>query len=226
MRIIVKTLFLLFLLPYPLCFGEISVIPVVLSIKPHEHFTKVEVSNSGTIERHFHAQLKSWSQVDGKDTYEDVNDWTISPAIFSIAPTKTQLIRLGPKQKKIDHKEQSFRLFLEEIPLQGGGEKGKIKMIFNISLPVFLETEQKTNEKPHIQINGTTLTITNPTAHHISLGLLKNGSKEISLPGYILPGQTRTFPNLKYSLSSEWTLTYGYLGDVHHLNLGAYTSPR
>lgn len=199
--------------------GDIGVSPVVLILTPENRFVKTEITNSRGYKSHFHGRLKSWRQVDGEDVYQEVTDWTISPTIFSIDPGRTQLIRLAPKNRQSLNEEQSFRLFLEEIPEQGRSRSGQIKMILRVTLPVFIGAKEQTNKKPIIKLGNDELVIQNPNNHHIALGTMSQNSKQIPLSGYVLPGQTRKIPNFKASGLSGWELTYGYLGEIHNLKL-------
>lgn len=201
------------------CLSNVNVAPVVLTLRPHENFVKVELTNTLPHKRHYHASLKSWSQVNGKEVYKDVSNWVISPPIFSIEPLGKQLIRLAPSTKITAETETSFRLFLTEIPDHNNLQNGQIKMILNISLPVFIESSSSTKHVPKINIKGSQVTIHNPNNHHIALGHITSNNSNIPIFGYVLAGQTKKFNNID-GISKGAILNYGYMGERQQINLG------
>lgn len=200
--------------------ANINIMPIMLTLKPTDSYVKVEISNPTSQQRSFHGRVKKWIQVDGQEIYQDVSDWIVSPTIFTIGPGKTQLIRLAPKNRISSSHEGSFRFVLMEIPNKMRVNVGQVKMIFNIILPLFIETNSPSQDLPKIERDGHDLILYNPNNHHLDLAHMSKGKEKVNFHGYLLPGERKKLPLSNNMALEGWTLHYGYLGKSRQMVIG------
>jgi fimbrial chaperone protein len=191
--------------------AQINISPVLLSLKPQDKLTKIELTNSSNHQRHFQVTIHQWNQTEEKESLVEVQDWVISPAIFTIEPGKTQLVRFAPQVKTSQNQEQSFRVFFDEIPDRSSTAKGQVTMKLRISVPLFIESDQKSQLPLNVRFEKNSLCVFNPNNHHVELAYLSQGSTKIPLPGYVLSQKSRKFPLKPMDINQKWQLTFGYL---------------
>ena len=92
----------------------------------------VSVNNSADVAVTIQAQAFTWTQPDGKDTYEETRGFIISPPIFTLPPGGKQVVRVAMRPAPPTSVEQSFRLVFREIPQ--AEEAVSAGPIFRISL--------------------------------------------------------------------------------------------
>lgn len=191
-------------------YAGVTLIPVILTVNPQETITTLEVINTGKTSLSYQLDVHEWDkQALGKIGEKD-QSWIISPKIITIAPGKSQLVRLAAKSPNTSETELTKRLMLRQIK-QKTSESDAISIQTNMSLPIFIEGLVRTQEKPLVVSTGNTLIIKNPNAHHMSLGALKYKDKTINVGGYILANTQKT-------VSLPFTPTKG----LCHLNYELY----
>jgi len=96
--------------------------------------------------------LFKWTQdEEGKDKYEKSNDIIFYPKIFRLGAKENKIVRIGTK-KKPGNTEQTYRLYLEEIPIEENkGEEAEpeaetqkmgFKMHLRYGIPIFISPEK------------------------------------------------------------------------------------
>ena len=90
--------------------------PMRVDLTPLAPTAVLNVNNSG--ERPVTIQVRSytWAQPKGNDVYEETRGFIISPAIFTIAPGATQLVRIAQRARPAADVERAYRLVVAEIP--------------------------------------------------------------------------------------------------------------
>ena len=121
-------------LPQPAWAGSFSVNPVQISLPDGERTASLLIKNSGAVPVSIDAQALDWTQVGGIDRYGPTTDVIVSPPIFSIAPGKSQIVRVGLKTRVAGH---AYRVILEEIPRQEQ-IPGEVQVRLRLNLPVYL----------------------------------------------------------------------------------------
>jgi fimbrial chaperone protein len=76
----------------------------------------VNINNSADNPVTIQAQAFTWTQPDGKDTYEETRGFIISPPIFTVPPGGKQIVRIAMRGTQAGTVERSFRLVFREIP--------------------------------------------------------------------------------------------------------------
>jgi fimbrial chaperone protein len=92
----------------------------------------ITVNNSGDKAVTIQGQAFTWTQPQGKDTYEETRAFIISPPIFTLPPGAKQIVRVALRGSAPSKEEQAFRLVFREVPQ---AEEAAVEgPIFRISL--------------------------------------------------------------------------------------------
>lgn len=183
---------------------EIS--PVKLSLSSQQPVTVMSIKNKGRDSKLVQIELRLWEQNDGLDVYSASRDLLASPPIFELAPGQTQMVRVGLRQDEPFQYEKSYRLFVQEVPLQARQAK-QLNMALRFSIPVFVAPVNNDVErssiswKAHIGSSGSLhLTALNSGGRHAKISELSlNRTDENGLPHkvkglfYLLPGAKRSW---------------------------------
>lgn len=121
-----------------------------------------------------------------------------SPKTVVLLPKQDKIIRIMVTDNEKAQKDYSYRLIITQLPASEGALKSSsIKLLFKISLPVFVYQVAMDNiEKMKITTtlsseNGKTyLSIKNNDLQHIQIQSIESGDKTASLNHYVLPGNT------------------------------------
>ena len=95
-----------------------------------------------------------WSQKDGQEVYEPSKDILISPRVFNIAPAGSQIVRIALRNRQDFPVEQTYRLFVKEIPSEKPLEEGGVRVALQMNIPVHIvpaKIERKPLEFKYIQ---------------------------------------------------------------------------
>lgn len=148
-------------------------------------------------------QPVSWSQSNGDEVHERTADLIVTPALFTIAPRSSQVVRVGLRRPVDSSSEISYRLSLQEIAGQNQNTAASLRMLLRIVLPVFVKPPGATAAKLSWEAqlsadNLLTVRTQNEGNAHIQIygyKLLYADSKQPfaaqSTPAYVLPGQGR-----------------------------------
>jgi fimbrial chaperone protein len=84
-------------------------------------------------------QPVAWAQADGQDTTTPTSELIATPPLFTLPAQSSQIVRLGlRKPDPLISKEQTFRVFLQEVPSPSKpGDQG-VTMALRLSIPVFV----------------------------------------------------------------------------------------
>jgi len=147
----------------------------------------------------------AWSQEKQHDTFQPSNDIVVNPPIFTIAPGKTQFIRIGLRHPLKSNHELAYRLFMTEVPQAHAvtAQSGQLNVVLRLSVPIFVSPQTATiptlrwtaasNEDNTIKITATN---TGNVHYQIKSLELTDSQRSRLLAketqgAYILPGQSR-----------------------------------
>jgi fimbrial chaperone protein len=184
----------------------------------------VTLSNRGDTAMVLQLQLMRWSAEEGPTHYEPSNDLLATPPIMSIAPGKSQIVRVGLRKAAASRDELSYRLFIEEVPppMQPGYQG--LQMALRVSVPVFVQPEHAVQPLLRWSIvkdggRPVALRVSNEGNGHARLLdvqlRLADGEREVALreaKGYLLPGQ-----------SNQWRLAPEHVQGVDRWHVRATT---
>lgn len=123
--------------------ASLSVTPIRIFLTPENPVISLEVENQGQVPMLVQSETLTWKQVDYKSVYAATTDLIISPPIFEVAAGATQIVRLTVNGVESVLSEETFRVFLTEVPL-GKKETADsqaslaIQVNLRLGLPVFV----------------------------------------------------------------------------------------
>lgn len=192
--------------------ADISVTPVGIGLAAGRDRVAVHVANQGQEAVVMQVEAVAWSQVDGQDRYAPSRDLLVNPPLFSLAPGRTQVLRVGLRRPPDGEREQAYRLLLREVPPPGRvaapeGGQGNVRVLLQIRLPVYVEPARVVHAQAWRGRRGedgrVTLTVTNSgTVHTVvtALYLRPAGAAEGAPPlagsqasAAVFPGHSRSW---------------------------------
>lgn len=119
--------------------GATSITPVIIDV-PSDGRAIVTVRNNSTYPVLYQLSVMDWQVVDGADRYAATQDFIASPPLFTLAPSASQIVRLGYRRSVRQPLEQAYRLVLAEVPGVGptADEGGRVDFAIQYLLPVFV----------------------------------------------------------------------------------------
>lgn len=196
--------------------SSLQVAPTGLALAANQNADVLTLTNSGSEAMRAQVRVFHWTQHDGKDVLEPTRDIVATPAMLSIAPGTSQLVRVV-RLTSPGAMEGSYRVIVSELPPpKKPGAKVGLQFALEYSLPVFLlppATAQAGGYALHARRAGNTLEVSNSGRMHARLSTVSqvgaDGRKTTLFPGllgYVLPGQTMrwTLPPAKDSGTSAF----------------------
>lgn len=124
--------------------GSFSISPIRLDLSSTARSAALTVRNDER-EALVQAEIMLWEQVDGEDRLTPTRDLIVSPAVFTLAPKGSQLVRVALRSAPaVTTRERSFRLILQEVPQSANPEFSGLRIALRLSVPVFVATEGTT----------------------------------------------------------------------------------
>jgi fimbrial chaperone protein len=206
--------------------GSFSISPLRVEFSQRVKTAALTVRNEGDAAVIVQAGTWHWAQQEGTDALTPTRDLLVSPAVFTIQPGGSQLVRVALRREVDPARELSYRLLLDEVPAVAAPEFTGLQVALRLSLPVFVAPTAAAAPAYQWQASRTAegdlaVTLRNEGNAHVQLksfSLVPVGTEGELLqqlaPGYVLPGQART-----------WTLPTGgrQLGGATRLRLSGLT---
>ena len=119
--------------------GSYSIQPVRATLSAVQKVDALTVTNQGTEVANIQLELMRWTQDEkGADVFEPTKDILATPPILAIQPNAKQVIRLGLRRPPATDSEQTYRLFLKELPSPPKEGFTGLKVALNMSIPIFV----------------------------------------------------------------------------------------
>ncbi|MFT3790639.1 MAG: molecular chaperone [Rudaea sp.] len=183
----------------------LQVAPVSLTLAPADKASGLWLTNTG--DNVIHAQVRPyhWIQRDAADQLEPSNGLIVSPPMVEIQPGQKQLIRvirIGAPPAGTNASEDTWRLAIDELPIDVQGKKG-VQFVLHYSVPVFVQPAA--SAAPAAQLrwdllrdgDKAVLQVANSGTGHAQLAALTfvdHAGKRVEISGgllgYVLPGVT------------------------------------
>lgn len=112
--------------------GSFQVNPVNIELPPDRAATSLSIKNTGDVPVSVRVKTYRWTQQKGQDVYSDSSDVIVSPPIFTVPASGTQLVRVGLRTRTAG---AAYRVILEEIPRP---VPGKINIALQLNLPFYV----------------------------------------------------------------------------------------
>jgi fimbrial chaperone protein len=99
--------------------------------------TTLKLRNEGMAPLNAQIRVFRWTQVNGEDKLEPTNDVVASPPIAKLAPKVDYTVRLVRVNKTPVSKEETYRLFVDELPDATNQRNRSVNLLLRYSIPVF-----------------------------------------------------------------------------------------
>lgn len=117
--------------------------PVRVSLAASQQVVALTVSNNGSTPVRVQAQPMRWLAQGEADQYEATDLLLVSPPLFALEPGATQILRVGLRSPRAADREQSYRLYLTEVPGPIGANFQGLAMTLRLGIPIFIQPNVK-----------------------------------------------------------------------------------
>ncbi|MDX2220770.1 MAG: fimbria/pilus periplasmic chaperone [Burkholderiales bacterium] len=185
--------------------GSFQVSPVRIELTPTAPTAAITVRNESATEAVvIQSRPVNWTQQDGKDVYVPSTALIATPPIFTLQPGATQTVRVGLRKAEPGDIQQTFRIYLTEVPPPPKPGFQGLQVSLNIGIPIFIAPKTRTGGEPvwraMVGADGRLeVSATNPANTHVQVlefNLQDGGDSPVATtqePRYILAGQTVTW---------------------------------
>ncbi len=197
--------FCLVALPVTADAGQVRISPLGLSLTPDHRAATLTLRNEAAAPVSLQVRVFSWQQdVDAGMLLGPTMDVALSPAMITLAPGATQLVRVLAR-KPADSGERYYRLLVDELPSSASASRDQIQVLTRYSLPLFLEPRVAGLPKLSLHLQQCQdgrqrLMVSNAGERRARLAdwHLRNGEQVLTgqpgLAGYVLPGSALALP--------------------------------
>jgi fimbrial chaperone protein len=207
--------------------GSFSVNPVRVTLSSKQPVAAITVRNSGSEPAVIQLETSAWSQEQGQDVLVPSTDVLATPPIFTVAPGKTQILRIGLRRPAAGAGESTYRLVLREVP--SSAQTTGLRVALMISMPVFVMPAREVAPKLEWRASRTTdgqirVHATNKGDAHVQLTKIElaEGGKILggrNVADYVLPGNTRSWLLKSASAAADAKIQIRSVTDAGAFNL-------
>lgn len=203
--------------------ASLRVAPTNLELIAPDSAGVLNLTNEAKRPINIQVRVLKWSQVNGVEQLEATTDVVASPPMSKMGPNADYVIRVVRVSKVPLHKEDSYRVIVDELPDPSSARSGMVTLIVRYSIPVFFRSPDAS--APDVSWNltrtggGLILTARNNGDSRFRLsnvtlkqGEVKMGSRS-GLVGYVLGGATMQWPMGSTKSLSGNTVTLQGLSD-------------
>jgi len=235
------TIAALLLAPHAGARSNFTVTPTEVNLSASATSALVTLRNASKLPLRFEVTVFTWSEDErGKMMLNPSPDVTFFPKLVELAGGASRNIRVGINAGLTRDVEQSFRLFIEELPDQSAPKGNAVALRTKIGIPVFVRPAKpvRSAEIAGVSVeNGKVLTRLHNTGNlHISVDTITvtgtGGSaaptfKKEGTGWYVLPGATRIFevPMTAAECKSTTAVAVELIGHAKSLKAASQVSP-
>jgi len=196
----------LLLAPQAALASQFTVTQTEVDLSPSATSALVTLRNNSKVPLRFEVTLVSWSEDEhGQMTLNPSSDVQFFPKLVELAAGASRNIRIGIKAGTARDVEQSFRLFVEELPDQSAPAANAVALRTKIGIPVFVRpaTPSRTAAMDVVSVENVKVLVRvrNTGNLHVSVDTIKvtgtgGSGATFTKEGagwYVLPGATRVF---------------------------------
>lgn len=180
--------------------GGLRVEPILLEVSPPASASTLTLRNDEGSDVNIQIRVFKWSQANGKESLEPTTDVVASPPALKLAPGLDYLVRIVRVSKQTPQAEESYRIFVDQLPAVRTGDQQQVNVLIRQSIPVFFSPPgARPNITWALAYKGTQLVVTaqNTGAKRVrvaSLALRDSAGRTVSfgtgLVGYVLAHAT------------------------------------
>src|SRR5690554_4107395 len=118
----------------------LQISPISIAIPADKKADEVWLRNTSAEVVHAQVRVYHWSQAEGEDVLVPDQHMVASPPMVELQPGQQQLVRLvrvGPLSAPANT-ERTYRLLIDELPIQRSTAKAGLDFVFRYSVPVFV----------------------------------------------------------------------------------------
>lgn len=158
----------------------LQVSPISLSLQARENASGLTLSNSSDEAISAQVRIYQWSQDEKGDQLTPSRGLLASPPMIKLNPGDKQLVRIirakAPPQG-VAAVEDSYRIFVNELPIKSAAQKTGLQFAMSYSLPVFVQPIDIVKTAPQLQWRYSL----QPDGKHITLRVSNSGNAHAKL---------------------------------------------
>jgi fimbrial chaperone protein len=210
--------------------ASLQVEPVLVEVAAPGAASTVTLRNEGATPITAQIRVYRWSQADGQEKLEPTDDVVASPPAATLAPGSKHVVRIVRVARGPAPREESYRLFVDQLPNVAQQRNGSVNLIVRHSIPVFFRAQDPGAASiawsTEISKRNLIVTARNTGGRRLRIAALKVSDEKGSnvtfadgLVGYALAGSTmrwstplggRSFGGGQVSVSAQ-----GDTGPIH-----------
>jgi fimbrial chaperone protein len=129
--------------------GSFQVSPVRVQLTPAAATAAITVRNeSSTDDVVVQLRATNWKQENGEDVYTPSTELIATPPIFTMKPGASQTVRIGLRKTVLGEVQQTFRLYITEVPPPPKPGFQGLQVALNVGIPVFIAPQKIKNAPP------------------------------------------------------------------------------
>lgn len=174
--------------------------PTTISLSKAEPTDAVVISNHGTGPLRVQLQVMTWTEDrDGQMQLAATSDIVVRPSLVQVEPGQSKTVRVG-NTLGAQTTEQTYRLFVEELPDRSTPEGGRVQVLTRVGVPVFVTpTSSRVALAATVDVaaNQAIVEVTHTgTAHAKIASVIVRADQRWerrAVGWYVLPGKQRRF---------------------------------
>jgi fimbrial chaperone protein len=184
--------------------ASLRVSPVTLEARGGARATSITLVNDEKRPLNVQVRVFKWTQADGADRLEPTTDVVASPPAVTLAPGAEYVVRVVRTSRAPMTGEESYRLFVDELPDPAAARAGQIAIVMRHSLPVFFSdptAEPRVSWRVERTPQGQVLVARNSGGRRLRIADLELKDtagavvhRRAGLSGYVLAGSEMRWP--------------------------------
>jgi fimbrial chaperone protein len=229
------------LAPHAASASNFTVTPTEVNLSASATSALVTLRNGSKLPLRFEITLFAWSEDEnGKMELKPSTDVTFFPKLIELAGGASRNVRIGINAGAARDIEQSYRIFVEELPDQSAPKSNAVAIRTKIGIPVFVRPAKPARSAVIDSVSvagGNVLTRVRNTGNlHVSVDTISvkgtgaSAAPTFSKEGagwYVLPGATRVFevPMTATECKSTTRVAVEVIGHTASLKGASQVSP-
>lgn len=193
--------------------GTFTISPLRVDLSGNAGTAALTVRNEDATAVVVQAEGLAWLQDGGEDGLTPTRDLLVSPAVFTLAPGGSQLVRVALRRPVDPVRELAYRLVMQEVPQAARADFTGLQVSLRLSVPVFVTPSAPA--EPELTWSATRTATgaleleahnggaAHARIHRFALKHVPTDAPVAAQPAlaYVLPGATRrwTFDNTRES---------------------------
>ncbi|MDQ0572828.1 fimbrial chaperone protein [Variovorax paradoxus] len=185
----------------------LQVSPVTLTLQAAQNADGLWLSNTGDGVVHAQVRVYHWTQENGAEKLTPSRELLVSPPVVQLGASERQLIRVIRAGVPAGMVENSYRLIIDELPVEVKEEKKGLQLVLRYSVPIFIAAAGAQSPAPQLtwslrrEDGQAVLEVANSGGMHAQLADLdfvdtvgRRTPVHAGLMGYVLPGARMRWP--------------------------------